>query len=528
MKSDVVFGLLNASWPVLLVEDTGIIQNANAKAAEAFGTSFENSLVTLGSFWLPENNMTPAAFLTKCDGSPANPVAIRLRGKSGSPLPASALVSNFVVEGKKCFLLQFIPESAATAASTAPITPAAAVAPAAAAAPAIAEPKSVAMDAGMAHKQKLDCALQLARTVSLDFNNALTSILGHTSLVLSKMEPNNPWRHSLMEVEKSASRAAEIANDLGAFSRAEKEAKVQTSGNLNLLLQRNVEMFQSAKLDKEVGWSLQLERKLYSAKFDEAKLQQALVKVMENAIEALGPRGEIILQTKNIELTAPTQDRNAQLAAGSYVCAEITDNGGGIEAEVLPRIFEPFFTTKRGAHRGLGLAFVYGIVTNHGGGVAVSSQPGSGTSVRVYLPADKKFVRDSSASTADLNGTETILMVDDEDLLLTMGQAILSSYGYRVLTANSGQKALEIFSKAERPIEVMITDLVMPNMSGRELVEQVRQVSPFTRIISSSGYVRPNGEEQENAAYLQKPFTSRELLLKVKQVLASGEPAPVD
>ncbi len=301
------------------------------------------------------------------------------------------------------------------------------------------------------------------------------------------------------------------------------------SGNLNQLLQRNVEMFQSAKLDKKVTWSQQLERKLYTAKFDEAKMQQALLKIMENSIEALGPEGRIILQTKNLDLTHPTQDRNAQLAVGSYICAEITDNGCGIEPDVLPRIFEPFFTTKRASkHRGLGLAWVYGIVTNHGGGVAVSSQPGSGTSVRVYLPADQKIVRDDIRNTADLTGDQTILMVDDEDLLLTMGQTILSAYGYRVLTANSGQKALDIISTSDQPIDLVITDLVMPNMSGRELVEHVRRLSPYTRIVCSSGYVRPTTEEQEHTGYLQKPFTSQDLLLKVKQALTTDEPTPVD
>jgi two-component system cell cycle sensor histidine kinase/response regulator CckA len=250
-------------------------------------------------------------------------------------------------------------------------------------------------------------------------------------------------------------------------------------------------------------------------------MQQALVKIMENSIEALGPRGHITLQTKNLDLTQPTQDRNAQLAAGAYVCAEIADDGCGIEAEVLPRIFEPFFTTKRGnKHRGLGLAWVYGIVTNHGGGVAVSSQPGGGTSVRVYLPADKKFVKEEVGNVADLTGTGTILMVDDEDLLLTMGETVLTAYGYKVLTANSGQKALDIISRGDPAIDLVITDLVMPNMSGRELVEHVRRLSPGTRILSSSGYVRPS-EEQDHTSYLQKPFTSQDLLLKVKHALAA-------
>ncbi|HWF18388.1 MAG TPA: ATP-binding protein [Verrucomicrobiae bacterium] len=502
MKSDVVFGLLDASWPVLLVGETGVIQMANKKAVETLGPTVETGSTPLESLWRIENNIAPAEFFVRCEASPSTPASIRLKGAGGVDFWFQAWVSIFVDDGKKSFILQLHPP----------------------------ENKPNGVEAGLAHKQKLDCALQLARTVSLDFNNALTSILGHTSLILSKLEPDNPWRRSLMEVEKSAAKAAEIANDLGAFSRQEKEAKVQMSGNLNTLLQRNVEMFQSAKLDKEVAWSLQLERKLFMAKFDEAKMQQALLKIMENAIESLGSaNGRIILQTKNIELTEPTQDRNAQLAAGSYVCAEIADNGCGIEPDVLPRIFEPFFTTKRGSkHRGLGLAWVYGIVTNLGGVVAVSSQSNTGTSVRVYLPADKKIVRDHSTATISLNGSETILMVDDEDLLLTMGQTILSTYGYHVLTANNGQKALEILSKNERPIDLLLTELVMPGMSGRELVEKVRQVSPFTRILCSSGYVRPTSQEVEQTAYLQKPFTSQELLMKVKQALSAGEPAPVD
>jgi CheY-like chemotaxis protein len=380
-------------------------------------------------------------------------------------------------------------------------------------------------DPGLALKQKLDCALQLARTVALDFNNALTSILGHTSLVLSKMEANHPWRDSLIEVEKSASKAAEIANDLGTFSRQEKEARAQASGNLNVLLQRTVEFFQQNAGPEPVAWKLQLDRKLYAAKFDEAKMQQAFMKIIENALQALHTNGRVTVQTRNIELAEPTQDRNAHLAAGAYVCVEIIDNGCGIEPDVLPRLFEPFFTTKRGAnHRGLGLAWVYGIVTNHGGGVAISSQPGSGTSVRVYLPAEKQIVRDHGLASDDLNGSQAILMVDDEDLLLTMGKTILSAYGYRVLTANGGQKALDILAQKDISVDLVITDLVMPAMSGRELVEHIRRLWPAMRIICTSGYVWPAAQET-NGAYLQKPFTSQELLFKVKQALKQETPS---
>jgi nitrogen-specific signal transduction histidine kinase/CheY-like chemotaxis protein len=373
------------------------------------------------------------------------------------------------------------------------------------------------VEASLAHKQKLDCALQLARSVALDFNNALTSILGHASLLLSKAEAGHPWRGSLNEIEKSAAKAAEIANDLAAFSRQEKDARVQVAGNMNTLLERTVEAFQNS-LQKPIKVTCQLERKLFTASFDEAKMQQALVKILENAVESIGDEGNINVQTRNQESSEPTQDHMAKLTPGNYVCVEITDTGAGIAPEVMPRIFEPFFTTKGARHRGLGLAWVYGIITNHGGAVAVSSQPGAGASVRIYLPATSKIVRSAPTAPGDLSGTQTILFVDDEDPLLTMAQMILSSYGYTVLTASSGQKALEIFIQSRKKIDLVITDLVMPNMSGRELSEQIRGLSPHTRIVWSSGYVRSSSPEEQER-YLQKPFTSQDLLRKVKQVL---------
>jgi len=269
---------------------------------------------------------------------------------------------------------------------------------------------------------------------------------------------------------------------------------------------------------------VQLEKSLFAVRFDEAKVQQALTKILENSVEAVGDgrKGQITVQTRNVELTEPTQDRNVRLMAGTYVCVEITDNGGGIEPDVLPRIFEPFFTTKK-SHRGLGLALVYGIVTNHGGGVVISSQPGAGTSARVYLPAEKDFIHESTGAEDNLHGTETVLVVDDEKLLLTMAETILTEYGYKVLTANSGQKALAILSRDDINADLVVTDLVMPGMGGRELVERIRQLAPTMRILCTSGYVMP-AEKQTGTAYLQKPFTSAELLAKVKHVLASKTP----
>lgn len=495
MKSEVVFALEEAEWPALVVDSSGVICHANKLALSLFGSSLASGTAPLLGIWSAENTKAVEEFLATWQGSPATRIPIKFRTAAGALMTYAASICAYGQGEQIRFLLQLFKENALPAA------------------------KNPAGDA-LAHKQKLDCALQMARSVSLDFNNALAGILGHTSLVLSKMEGTHPWRSSLLEVEKAAARAAEIANDLGTFSRQEKETKTHAAGNLNSLLHRCVEFFKQSPSPEPIAWKMHLERRLFAAAFDELKMQQAFLRILENSVQALRGSGRISVQTRNVELSEATQDRNVRLAPGPYVCAEISDDGCGIDADVLPRIFEPFFTTKREAkHRGLGLAWVYGIITNHGGGVAVSSQPGNGTSVRVYLPAEKRIADEVVGKTNDLTGTQTILVVDDEDLVLTMDQAILSAYGYKVLLANNGQKALEILSKNNGDIDLVITDLVMPGMSGRELVEQIKSRSPGTPILCTSGYVWGASQTNERG-YLQKPFTTDELLIKVKQAFA--------
>jgi signal transduction histidine kinase len=505
------FLLQNADWPCLIVHIHGKVMRANRAAVRAFGSGIEKDDGNLGMIWSPQNPDSAQHFLNM--PPPEEPVPLKFQLKSG--LPGIYVVQLCATASQEVCLLQLFKETSRQSALGA-----SKLGQAPAATSPVTAPAPGAVDASVAHKQKLDCALQLARSVALDFNNALTSILGHASLLLGKAEAAHPWRNSLTEIEKSAARAAEIANDLAAFSRQEKDTRVQVSGNFNSLLERTVEAFQSS-LQKPISVTLQLERKLFTASFDEAKMQQAIVKILENAVESIKAQGKINVQTRNLELSEPTQDRTAKLTAGNYVCVEISDTGDGIPSDVMPRIFEPFFTTKGSRHRGLGLAWVYGIVTNHGGGVAVSSQSEVGTAVRLYLPANRRIVRDAPVAPTDLSGTQTILFVDDEDLLLTMGQMILSSFGYTVLTANSGQKALEIFTKSQKKIDLVITDLVMPNMSGRELSEHILRAAPETRILWSSGYVRAQ-DAQDGERYLQKPFTSQDLLRKVKQVLSAS------
>jgi two-component system, cell cycle sensor histidine kinase and response regulator CckA len=503
MNPETGFALQTATWPALLVDATGRIRHVSEGAKTMFGTVIEHSATLASSIWSRENELTPEEFFAKLAKAPLPYAEVRLRTKDGNTGSFHAHICRAMIGPEPAWLMQlFKPEKNVPGVNGQP------------------SGESTVLEAAIAHKQKLDCALQLTRTVALDFNNALTIILGHTSLLLSKLDAKHPFRTSLVEVEKSAEKAAEIAHDLAAFSIQEKDGKTHQSGNINDELRRAVELFKSSS-PETIIWNVTLENRIYSATFDEAKLQQAFLKILENAVQALEGFGTVYVRSSNVDVEGGLKDAQVRLNPGHYVCVEIVDTGYGIPEEILPRIFEPFFSTKKDkGHRGLGLAWVYGIVTNHGGSVAVSSEINQGTSVRIYLPAQKKVVKDRPTSLTDLNGTQTILMIDDEDLLLTMGETVLTSYGYKVLTANNGKTAIDIFSQKSAEIDLVITDLVMPQMSGRELVEHLRKISPQVKVICASGFVRPPSlTEEEN--YLQKPFASHDLLRKVKEVLAN-------
>lgn len=480
-----------ASWPVVRVDAAAAIRSGNAAAQGFFGQNFNGAAVPLAGFWTTENELSPAAFITRVREARSFTGPLRLRGKGITITPFTA--SAFVVADE--VVLQLLPPANGRPAD-----------------------RTQSVEVNLAQKQKLDCALQLTRTVALDFNNTLTAILGHATHLLAVTEPEHPYRKSLVEIEKAAERAAEVANQLAAFSSEQKDALAQTSGNINALLRRTAELFQTPQ-NTALAWSFQLESRIFTVNYDEAKMQQAFVKVLENAVQAVDPNGRITIQTRNLQLTAATQDKTAHLAPGTYVCVEIGDSGCGIEPAVLPRVFEPFFTTKYG-HRGLGLAWVYGIVTNHGGGVAISSQLGHGTSVRIYLPAIGTVVEEKITADDDLSGKETVLIVDDEEMVLTMSEMVLKSRGYCVLTANSGEKGLEVLTNTKSLIDLLITDMVMPKMNGRELIEKVKALSPNTRIVCATACTRSLRIEKQ-LDFLPKPFTAQDLLRKVREALMS-------
>src|SRR5437667_9217137 len=275
MKLDIGFGLDNATWPAFVVDCSGNVRHADEAALSAFGAAIEGEPALSSSIWSPEMDRTPEQFLAKTERSSSPMMQLKFRVKTGGTARFNSYVCPHHHAGEKYFLFQAMRDASVLGGEGDTVYDSIeATQRKFESGDTVLRTGAFSFEASAAQRQKLECALQLARTVSLDFNNALTSILGHTSLLLSKLEPNHPWRSSLLEVEKSAAKAAEIANDLGAFSRQEKDLRTQADVNLNMLVQRAVEFLQQNAGQASVEGKLQLEKELYTAKFHEAKMQE--------------------------------------------------------------------------------------------------------------------------------------------------------------------------------------------------------------------------------------------------------------
>ena len=499
-KLDVALLLESAVWPALLVDPAGLIRRANKPALDLFGPIVERQTTSITSILSGESQPDAQKFLAQFEGAPSASAALNFKSKDGAAITIPTSICAFTRENEKRFLFQLhghgksdtsrIVKPEATSAPTPPPAPA---------------------------KQKPDRATQLARSVALDLNNTLTSIMGHCSWILSHMDPDHKWRKSMEEINRAAAKSAEIADNLSAFSRSDKEREATVSTNVNTVLKRIQQELPLLK-ERKVEWVAELEEQLYSARCDENKLQQVITRVIENAVQSGAPVPRVTVQTRNSDLQAPLQDANLRLQQGCYVCIEVSDNGRGISPEILPRVFEPFFSTKPG-HKGLGLAWVYGAVTNAGGGVALSTLHNQGTSVRLYIPAHRRVSRETVflAMKPDAGAGKTILLVDDEDLVLAVGQTVLSASGYKVLTALSGEKALEILADHKDTINLVIVDWVMPRFSGQQLMEAIRAQYPSIAVLCTSGYSHVPGTGHTD--FLQKPFTTQKLLECVKDKL---------
>lgn len=371
----------------------------------------------------------------------------------------------------------------------------------------------------LSHSQKMDAVGRLAGGVAGDFNNVLTVITGYSELLRAELPQTAPLRRFADEIGWAAERAAALTRQLLAFSRG--PSAQPRLLDLNVVL-GNIEPMLRRLLGEHIELIMLAGPGLGRVKADPAQIEQLVVNLASNARDAMPDGGKLVVETANVDLEDPVSSKKVGVKPGSYVMLAVSDTGIGMDAATRSHLFEPFFTTKeRGKGSGLGLSTVYGIVKQSEGQVTVYSQPGCGTIFEIYLPRVTEAVGTTGARRHVLpKGSETILLVDDEEGVRKLVNAILQGQGYTVIEAGSGMAALVAYEKNRHKIDLVVTDVVMPQMNGFELGERLSQLSPDLKVLFMSGYRdNPIGGETANRAFLHKPFTPDTLLEKVREVL---------
>jgi signal transduction histidine kinase/ActR/RegA family two-component response regulator len=372
--------------------------------------------------------------------------------------------------------------------------------------------------------QKMDAIGRLAGGVAHDFNNLLTVILGRADILLRQMKPEDSMHRGIELIQRTAGRAADLTRQLLAFGRKQVLEPV-------VLDLSAVTMDMKDMLGRLIGEDIALlttpTPELGRVKADRGQIEQVIMNLAVNARDAMPQGGRLILETANVELDDEYVRRHIGARPGPHVMLAVSDTGTGIPREIQPHIFEPFFTTKeQGKGTGLGLATVYGIVKQSGGYVEVDSEPDQGTTFRIYLPrldAAATAVDRSPRPTAAAGGSETILLVEDEEGVRELARDILRASGYTVLEARSGHEALLLCERHQGPLDLLLTDVVMPRMSGRELAERLGPIRPDLSVLYMSGYtddaVIRHGVLGAGTAFLQKPFAPAALVQRVRESL---------
>jgi PAS domain S-box-containing protein len=370
--------------------------------------------------------------------------------------------------------------------------------------------------------QKMEAVGQLAGGVAHDFNNLLSVILSYASLALDDLETGSPLRNDLEEIRAAGERAADLTRQLLAFSRH--QVLQPRVVDLDAIVTGMKSML-GRLLGEDVELTIVANGHIGRVLADPGQIEQVVMNLAVNARDAMPEGGKLTIELADVELDATYAAANLGVKPGHYVMLVASDNGGGMDAATCARVFEPFFTTKEtGKGTGLGLSTVFGIVEQSGGYVGVESEPGKGTTFKVYLPRAERVAAAAIADrgATDRRGTETILLVEDEEKLRGVASSILRRHGYLVLEASDGQDALRIASAAPK-IDLLLTDVVMPRMSGRKLAEQLAPMRPDMKLLFASGYtddaVVHHGVLEARVAFLQKPFTPDVLLHKVRAAL---------
>ncbi|HET7274663.1 MAG TPA: PAS domain S-box protein [Longimicrobiaceae bacterium] len=370
--------------------------------------------------------------------------------------------------------------------------------------------------------QKMEAVGRLAGGIAHDFNNLLTAIKGFTELLLLDFDSDDPRRSFASEIQGAAGRAAGLTRQLLAFSR--KQVLQPKVLDLNVVVAEMENMLRRL-IGEDFTLSTKLADGLGRVRADPGQVEQVVLNLAVNARDAMPGGGELTVQTSEVELTADGA-LPSDLAPGPYVVLSVSDTGSGIDEATQAHIFEPFYTTKeQGKGTGLGLSTVYGIVKQSGGSVMLESEIGVGSTFRIYLPRveDELEVAPQRDDGGPVEGNETILLVEDELAVRALVRRVLTRYGYNVMEAENGPAAINLIRKDASPVDLLLTDVVMPGMSGRELGEQVFATHPAAKILYMSGYtdeaIVHHGVLEPGTAFLEKPFTPDILLRKVREVL---------
>jgi two-component system, cell cycle sensor histidine kinase and response regulator CckA len=379
------------------------------------------------------------------------------------------------------------------------------------------------LEARLQGAQRMEAIGTLAGGIAHDFNNLLMGIQGNASLLIFNKDAVHPDYEQLKNIENYVLQGSDLTRQLLGFARGGKyEVEVL---NLNEVIKRENRMFTRTK--KEIVFHEQYEKDLWSVKVSKGQIEQVLLNLYLNAWQAMPAGGDIYVQTNNILLDQHFI-KPFQVTPGKYIKISIIDSGTGMDEATLQRIFEPFFTTKKmGRGIGLGLASVYGIIKNHGGFIDVNSEKGKGTFFYIYLPA---IVTQNTLQNKEIGhrdkitpGTETILFVDDEDMITDVGRQLLEKLGYTVLTAGSGREAIEIFQKHLNEISLVIIDMIMPGLNGGETYDELKKIDPNIKVLLASGY-SIDGLAQDILdrgchGFIQKPFNIKTLSNRIRTVL---------
>ncbi len=372
--------------------------------------------------------------------------------------------------------------------------------------------------------QKMEALGQLAGGVAHDFNNMLTVIQGYSGLLLKELDASSPIHQDILQIQKAAEQTATLTGHLLAFSRQQIMRPVQLNVNEQITAMK---VLLSRLLREDIILLTALDEDIPLINADPSQIKQIIMNLCVNAGDAMPNGGKLTIRTNKVFVDKPDL---AELESGTYVLISVSDTGAGMDKQTQLRIFEPFFTTKtREKGTGLGLATVYGIVEQSGGHIFVESQPGQGATFKVYLPAAKNFntSQDADLSPASLpGGKETILLVEDEDIVRKLIARILKDAGYNVLEAANGEQALSLIQNQNAPIHLLLTDMVMPKMNGRELAKKFHLLHPEAKIICMSGYIENEAvraEITQGCAFLQKPVSHTTILQKIREVLGAAE-----